>query len=85
MVISKLEMVGRKFFWGGAFDSSKIAWIAWDKVISPLNQGGLGIENLRAIFHWDWTRLLRSEAEYDELLELESLVSNLHFSNEDDK
>ncbi|PWA75951.1 reverse transcriptase domain, Reverse transcriptase zinc-binding domain protein [Artemisia annua] len=30
-------------------------------------------------------QLLRSDAEKDELLELESLVSNLHLSNEDDK
>ncbi|GJR80572.1 hypothetical protein Tco_0151357 [Tanacetum coccineum] len=44
---SKLEMVRRKFFWGGASDSNKIAWTTWDKVVSPLDQGGLGIRSLR--------------------------------------
>ncbi|GJV00254.1 hypothetical protein Tco_1329524 [Tanacetum coccineum] len=105
MVISKLERVRRKFFWGGASDSNKIAWTTWDKVVSPLDQGGLGIRSLRVsssvvyasnvvrsaigtdslnLTH-DWTKLLRSEAEYDELLERESLVSNLHLWNKDDK
>nr|GEX23545.1 RNA-directed DNA polymerase, eukaryota [Tanacetum cinerariifolium] len=50
MVISKLERVRRKFFWGSASDSNKIAWIAWEKVISPLNQGGLSIRSLRVTY-----------------------------------
>ncbi|GKD87974.1 putative RNA-directed DNA polymerase, eukaryota, reverse transcriptase zinc-binding domain protein [Tanacetum coccineum] len=58
-IINKLECIRRKFFWGGSLDSSKIAWIAWDKVISPLNKGGLGVgslwvSNLGLIAKWWW-------------------------------
>ncbi|GJR57768.1 putative RNA-directed DNA polymerase, eukaryota, reverse transcriptase zinc-binding domain protein [Tanacetum coccineum] len=53
MVIKKLESIRRKFFWGGGLDSNKIAWIAWDKVISPLKDGGLDIGSLR-IEDWKW-------------------------------
>nr|GEX16080.1 RNA-directed DNA polymerase, eukaryota, reverse transcriptase zinc-binding domain protein [Tanacetum cinerariifolium]GEX35625.1 RNA-directed DNA polymerase, eukaryota, reverse transcriptase zinc-binding domain protein [Tanacetum cinerariifolium] len=47
MVITKLEMIRRKFYYGGSLDSSKLAWIAWDKVISHRNHGGLDIGSLR--------------------------------------
>ena len=39
-IISKLESIRRKFFWGGSSDKNKITWIAWSKVIAPLCQGG---------------------------------------------
>ncbi|GJU00233.1 putative RNA-directed DNA polymerase [Tanacetum coccineum] len=58
-IINKLECIRRKFFWGGSLDSSKIAWIAWDKVISPLNKGGLSVgslwvSNLGLLAKWWW-------------------------------
>ncbi|GJR33682.1 putative RNA-directed DNA polymerase, eukaryota, reverse transcriptase zinc-binding domain protein [Tanacetum coccineum] len=46
-------------------EERKIAWIAWDKVISPLNQGGLGIGSLKIsnqslLAKW-WWRFLNEE------------------------
>ncbi|GKD50972.1 RNA-directed DNA polymerase, eukaryota, reverse transcriptase zinc-binding domain protein [Tanacetum coccineum] len=46
MVTNKLESIRRKFFWGGSWNSNKIAWIAWiawKKVIRSIHgpQGGL--------------------------------------------
>nr|GEY15121.1 cysteine-rich receptor-like protein kinase [Tanacetum cinerariifolium] len=46
-------------------ENRKIAWIAWDKVISPLNQGGLGIGSLKTsnqslLAKW-WWRFLNEE------------------------
>ncbi|GJS62999.1 putative RNA-directed DNA polymerase, eukaryota, reverse transcriptase zinc-binding domain protein [Tanacetum coccineum] len=47
---------------GGGLDSNKIVWIAWDKVISPLKDGGLDIGSLRVsnmslLAKW-WRRFL---------------------------
>jgi len=33
-----------KFLWGWGFEGKKIAWVAWDKVCSPVV--GLGIKNV---------------------------------------
>nr|GFA45486.1 reverse transcriptase domain, reverse transcriptase zinc-binding domain protein [Tanacetum cinerariifolium] len=64
-IINKLESLRRNFFWGGNLEERKIAWIAWDKVISPLNKGGLGIGSLKTSNHsllakW-WWRFLNEE------------------------
>ncbi|GJT98496.1 putative RNA-directed DNA polymerase, eukaryota, reverse transcriptase zinc-binding domain protein [Tanacetum coccineum] len=58
-VIRKLESIRRKFFWGGCSDENKISWIAWDKILSPLGKGGLGITSLRVcnqamLTKWWW-------------------------------
>ncbi|GJR02216.1 putative RNA-directed DNA polymerase, eukaryota, reverse transcriptase zinc-binding domain protein [Tanacetum coccineum] len=45
-IINKLETIRRRFFRGGNIEENKIAWIAWDKIMSPLIQGGLGVGTL---------------------------------------
>ncbi|GKA96279.1 RNA-directed DNA polymerase, eukaryota, reverse transcriptase zinc-binding domain protein [Tanacetum coccineum] len=64
-VISELESLIRSFFWGGSKKDRKIAWVAWEKVISPRDQGGLGIGSLRVsnlamLAKW-WWRFLNEE------------------------
>ncbi|GJW45433.1 putative RNA-directed DNA polymerase, eukaryota, reverse transcriptase zinc-binding domain protein [Tanacetum coccineum] len=34
-IISTLETMRRKFFWGGCSEDNKISWVLWDKVIEP--------------------------------------------------
>ncbi|XP_022023955.1 uncharacterized protein LOC110924232 [Helianthus annuus] len=46
-VLSKLEKLRRLFFWGGSEDKSKMSWVRWDKAISPIDQGGLGLGRLK--------------------------------------
>ncbi|GJU62549.1 reverse transcriptase domain-containing protein [Tanacetum coccineum] len=46
-IIDKLESIRRNFFWGGSLVTKNISWIPWDKALSPLNQGGLGICSLK--------------------------------------
>nr|GEX40755.1 RNA-directed DNA polymerase, eukaryota [Tanacetum cinerariifolium] len=58
-ITKKLESIRRNFFWGGCRDEKKIAWIAWDKVISPLDQGSFGIGSLKicnkaSLSKWWW-------------------------------
>ncbi|GJZ99753.1 hypothetical protein Tco_0672304 [Tanacetum coccineum] len=58
-IIKKLESIRRNFFWGGNSEEKKIAWVAWDKVIGPRDQGGLGIMSLKVFnLKWWWRFLL---------------------------
>nr|GEZ13705.1 RNA-directed DNA polymerase, eukaryota, reverse transcriptase zinc-binding domain protein [Tanacetum cinerariifolium] len=48
-----------QFFWGDFSDVKKISWIAWEKVLSPRNKGGIGIGRLSTSNHsllakWWW-------------------------------
>ncbi|GJS23647.1 hypothetical protein Tco_0452279 [Tanacetum coccineum] len=65
MVTNKLKSIRRKFFWGGSWDSNKIAWNAWKKVLAPRDQGGLNVGSLRVsnlslLAKWWWRFLIES-------------------------
>lgn len=47
-VIDELERIRMRFFWGNNENRRKIVWIAWKKVISSKENGGLGIGSLKA-------------------------------------
>ncbi|KAJ0612278.1 putative RNA-directed DNA polymerase [Helianthus annuus] len=58
-VINSLESLIKKFLWGGDLDTSKVHWVAWDKVTRPKNRGGLGLSKLgdsnsAFLFKWLW-------------------------------
>lgn len=36
----------RRFLWGGKGEEMKLAWVSWDKICSPMREGGLGVKNL---------------------------------------
>ncbi|GJZ78375.1 hypothetical protein Tco_0643212 [Tanacetum coccineum] len=57
-IINKLESIRRNFFWGGSMDHNKIPWIAWEKVLSPRDHGGLAVSKqwLRILISPDFTR-----------------------------
>lgn len=49
----------RRFLWDGADEQNKIAWIKWDTVCLPKENGGLGIKdittfNLALLGKWKW-------------------------------
>ena len=64
-IISSIESLFKRFFWGGGEDFRKIAWVDWDSICLPKVYGGLGVRRLRG-FHiallgkWCW-RLLDKE------------------------
>ncbi|GJV81329.1 RNA-directed DNA polymerase, eukaryota, reverse transcriptase zinc-binding domain protein [Tanacetum coccineum] len=87
-IINKLESIRRSFFWGGSMDENTVSWIAWDKVLSPRNHGGLGIAPIShlidigsanpnsppgLLFNWAWRREPRTFPELEELTNLMSL------------
>ncbi|KAJ0766710.1 putative reverse transcriptase zinc-binding domain-containing protein [Helianthus annuus] len=58
-VVNKLEVIIRKFLWGGTGRDRKLNWVSWDRVSSPIDRGGLGIRNLLSInnallLKWAW-------------------------------
>ncbi|KAJ9553154.1 hypothetical protein OSB04_017199 [Centaurea solstitialis] len=58
-VLSILEGLRARFFWGGTADSKRINWVAWDCVVRDKRCGGLGRGTLRAantamLAKWWW-------------------------------
>jgi hypothetical protein len=47
LVAKRIEKIQRDFLWGGLNDEAKIHLVEWDKVCSPMDEGGLGIRNIR--------------------------------------
>jgi hypothetical protein len=47
-VAIRIEKLQRDFLWGGIGDEIKHHLVRWDKVCSPISEGGLEIRNLRA-------------------------------------
>jgi hypothetical protein len=46
-VANRFEKLQRDFLWGGIGEEFKYYLVRWDKVCSPISEGGLGIRNLR--------------------------------------
>jgi hypothetical protein len=46
-VAKRLEKIQRDFLWGGMNDDFKYHLVQWDKVCTPIDEGGLGIKNIR--------------------------------------
>ena len=75
-VVDKLVRLQRNFLWGGTPEQNKIAWIRWDTVCKPKEEGGLGVKDITAFntsllgkWKWDlfqnkeetWARVLQSK------------------------
>ncbi|XP_023767072.1 uncharacterized protein LOC111915667 [Lactuca sativa] len=58
-VIETMERIRRNFIWEGSNNTSKIRWVAWEKILSPKEVGGLGLGsikslNLALLSKWRW-------------------------------
>ncbi|KAJ0778486.1 putative reverse transcriptase zinc-binding domain-containing protein [Helianthus annuus] len=58
-VLDILERLRRVFFWGGTDVNSHMSWMAWERVIAPIEYGGLGFgslrdSNLAMLSKWWW-------------------------------
>ncbi|XP_071689494.1 uncharacterized protein [Rutidosis leptorrhynchoides] len=47
-VLKRLESIRARFFGGGNISIKKMAWVKWEKVISPFDKGGLNVGSLKA-------------------------------------
>jgi hypothetical protein len=46
-VANRIEKLQRHFLWGGIGEEFKYHLVRWDKVCSPISEGGLGFRNLK--------------------------------------
>jgi hypothetical protein len=58
-VAKRIECIQRNFLWGGMGEDHKLHLVAWDRVCSPVQQGGLGVRhlipfNLALLGKWLW-------------------------------
>nr|GEU96836.1 RNA-directed DNA polymerase, eukaryota, reverse transcriptase zinc-binding domain protein [Tanacetum cinerariifolium] len=58
-VINTLEKYRARFFWGGASEKRKMAWVRWDQALASHEKGGLNIGSLKAfnlalLQKWNW-------------------------------
>ncbi|XP_022020292.1 uncharacterized protein LOC110920387 [Helianthus annuus] len=58
-VIKKLELLIKKFLWGGGDDVKKVHWMGWDTVTCSKRKGGLGLTKLEwsnkaLLLKWLW-------------------------------
>uniref|UniRef100_A0A2N9FC99 Reverse transcriptase domain-containing protein n=1 Tax=Fagus sylvatica TaxID=28930 RepID=A0A2N9FC99_FAGSY len=58
-VAKRIESIQRNFLWGGTGEDPKLHLVAWERVCSPIQQGGLGVRHLipfnRALLgKWLW-------------------------------
>ncbi|CAJ2662943.1 unnamed protein product [Trifolium pratense] len=65
-IISSIESLFIKFFWGGCEDSRKISWVSWKSVCLRKEYGGLGVRQLREfnialLGKWCWRMLVDRE------------------------
>ena len=44
----KLDKINRDFLWGSTRDKKKLHLVGWNKIIQPKEEGGLGIQAVRA-------------------------------------
>ncbi|PNX76937.1 cysteine-rich receptor-like protein kinase, partial [Trifolium pratense] len=65
-IISSIESILIKFFWGGCEDFRKIAWVNWKTICLRKEYGGLGVRRLREfnlalLGKWCWRMLVDRE------------------------
>jgi hypothetical protein len=74
-VANRLERMQRNFLWGGIKEENKFHLVNWSKVCSPLQNGGLGIRNLRRfnqalLGKWLWRFAMEKDALWRKVVEV---------------
>ncbi|KAJ9565542.1 hypothetical protein OSB04_001508 [Centaurea solstitialis] len=72
-VLSSLESIRRRFFWGEVNQSRKINWVVWNKVLRDKKSGGLGIGSLKALnlamlSKWHWREKVEPNAKWKHVI-----------------
>lgn len=65
-IISSIESLFNKIFWGGGEEKRKISWVRWDSLSMRKEYGGLGVKRLREfnialLGKWCWRLLLERD------------------------
>ena len=47
VICEKMITLVRKFWWGQSNEKNKTAWMSWDKMYIPKDEGGLGFRDVK--------------------------------------
>jgi len=47
-VCNRIRSIQRKFLWDWGRQNKSISWVSWDNVCKPLQEGGLGVKEIRS-------------------------------------
>ena len=69
----ELNSMMSNFWWGKKEKERKLAWVSWEKLCLPKNDGGMGFRDLRACGlrtsrHSTWRSLLNKFRDYNRIL-----------------
>ena len=64
-VCNRISSIQRRFIWAWGRENNTISWVSWDNVCKPLQEGGLGIKEIRnfnsaLLAKWKW-RIMSDE------------------------
>jgi len=72
-VYSSIIRLQRRFLWGWEKEKMPIAWVSWEMVCKPKEEGGLGIRDIRKFNYallakWRWRFLTEEKGRWKEML-----------------
>ena len=72
-VCNSIISMQRKFFWAWGKDNVAIPWVSWEKVCKPLEEGGLGIKDIRKfncalLEKWKWQLMSDEKGKWKDIL-----------------
>jgi len=65
-VCSSIIRLQRRFLWGWGKEKRPIAWVSWEMVCKPKEEGGIGIRDIRKFNYallakWRWRFLIEAK------------------------
>ena len=73
VVCDKMVSIQRRFLWGWGREKKQISWVSWENVCKPLEEGGLGIKDVRnfngaLLAKWKWRLLSKEKGMWKDIL-----------------
>jgi len=73
VVCNKISSIQRKFLWDWGRQNKSIFWVSWDNVCKPLEEGGLGVKEIRnfnstLLAKWKWRLMSGEGGKWKEIL-----------------
>jgi len=70
---NRIISIQRRFLWAWERDHTLIAWVNWENVCKPLEEGGLGIRDTRMfnsalLAKWKWRLVSKEQGKWKDIL-----------------
>jgi len=72
-VCNNISSIQRKFLWDWGRQNKSISWVSWDNVCKPLEEGGVGVKEIRnfnpaLLTKWKWHLMSGEGGKWKEIL-----------------